>query len=1001
MQGIFCRLQLGASSLALMAAVSCFSTGALAQNEPASGQQVENVVVSSTRITTAGFNAPTPTTVVGQDFLEGQAQPNIFDSIIQLPSLMGSQSMSITTNGTSGGSGGLSAFSLLGLGAIRTLTLIDGERVVPANVTGIADVSEFPQLLVQRVDVVTGGASASWGSDAVGGVVNFVTDKNFTGIKANIEGGISNYADNATGTLELAAGTGFAGGRGHIEMSVEYTHSDGVEPNLATLGCCTNALPNGRTWFTEPTILSHGVTGTPTGQPEEILATGAQDFQVARFGIITAGPLQGTAFQASGQPYQFVYGSGGVPQKNASGTVVSPTGLCISPFCVGGEQDGDVGAGVTLAEPYTRGNIYTRLSYNLTPNTTVWTTIDWAEMDTSNIPNPTGWFTASLSIQCGNAAGGANAYLPASVNQGCLSNNITSFQYGNDFGNLGPEVVHNLRDQRRYVVGADGDFDLFSSNWTWNSYYEHGENDTRITGNNIDLNPNLKAAIDAVTNSQGNIVCRSTVAQAEGCIPFNPFGDTIPTQGQLQWLYGGSHYPGPMQLTHQKQDAASIGVNGTPLSDWAGKISLASGLEYRQEGYNVAGDPVGNGGTTDPLLNPQGNNWYAGNFHSGQGSYHVWEGFMEFGVPLLNDTTWGKADLDLAGRATGYSTSGYVQTWKVGVVWDTPLDGLRLRALQSRDVRAPNLSELFSAGQVANVTTTDPFTNGSQQVQQVNEGNVNLKPERSTNTQLGVVYQPSWFPGFSSSIDYYRVYIAGQISTGLSPVSLCFEGIKSFCPFIITNPPGGDPTLPNAVWSQIVIQAYNVASTVTDGFNIESSYQFDLEDLLDLPGNFTIRGLGTHVSKFITSPGVPGTISTDEAGANEGFGNPTITIPHWKILGIQTYTATDWSFTVTENWISPGKINPAAIQCTTGCPLPTTNNPTINYNSVPGIFYVAIGGTYNINPNWQAYFKIDNLANTPPPPDWGGALNLFEDGANTSLYDDIGRMFHVGVRLNM
>jgi len=135
MQGIFCRLQLGASSLALMAAVSCFSTGALAQNEPASGQQVENVVVSSTRITTAGFNAPTPTTVVGQDFLEGQAQPNIFDSIIQLPSLMGSQSMSITTNGTSGGSGGLSAFSLLGLGAIRTLTLIDGERVVPANVT--------------------------------------------------------------------------------------------------------------------------------------------------------------------------------------------------------------------------------------------------------------------------------------------------------------------------------------------------------------------------------------------------------------------------------------------------------------------------------------------------------------------------------------------------------------------------------------------------------------------------------------------------------------------------------------------------------------------------------------------------------------------------------------------------------------------------------------------------------------------------------------------------
>src|SRR5580658_3015166 len=196
-----CRLHFSASSLALMAAVSCFSTGVMAQSEPTNGEQVENVVVTSTRITTAGFNAPTPTTVVDQQFLENQAEPNVFDAIIELPSLLGSQTMSLTTNGTSGGSGSLSAFSLLGLGTIRTLTLIDGERVVPANVTGIADVSEFPQLLVQRVDVVTGGASASWGSDAVGGVVNFVTDKNFVGFKANVQGGISTYGDDASGLI--------------------------------------------------------------------------------------------------------------------------------------------------------------------------------------------------------------------------------------------------------------------------------------------------------------------------------------------------------------------------------------------------------------------------------------------------------------------------------------------------------------------------------------------------------------------------------------------------------------------------------------------------------------------------------------------------------------------------------------------------------------------------------------------------------------------------------
>jgi outer membrane receptor protein involved in Fe transport len=325
---------------------------------------------------------------------------------------------------------------------------------------------------------------------------------------------------------------------------------------------------------------------------------------------------------------------------------------------------------------------------------------------------------------------------------------------------------------------------------------------------------------------------------------------------------------------------------------------------------------------------------------------------------------------------------------------------LRIRALQSRDVRAPNLSELFSAGQVANVTTTDPFTNSSQQVQQVNQGNVNLKPERSTNTQLGVVFQPGWLPGFSTSVDYYRVYIASQISTGLSPVNLCFQGIKQFCQNIVTNPPGGDPTLANSVWSQIVIQAFNVASTVTDGFNFESSYQFDLNDL-DIPGDFTLRALATHVSKFITIPGVPGTIPTDAAGGNSGFGNPNITTPHWKILGVQTYTAANWSVTLTENWISPGKLNPAAIECTTGCPVPTTNVPTISYNRVPGVFYLAVGGTYNLSAGWQAYFKIDNVADKAPPPNYGGALNLFEDGVNTSLYDDIGRMFHVGLRLKM
>src|SRR6185503_13311441 len=149
-------------------------------------------------------------------------------AVNQLPSLMGSQGTANNTGGTGGGNNGISSFAMRGLGSTRTLTLFDGQRIVPSNVTGIQDIAELPQLLIQRVDVVTGGASASWGSDAITGVVNFITDKRFVGLKANFQGGISTYGDNTNALAQVAVGTEFAGGRGHIQASVEYDFEDGI-----------------------------------------------------------------------------------------------------------------------------------------------------------------------------------------------------------------------------------------------------------------------------------------------------------------------------------------------------------------------------------------------------------------------------------------------------------------------------------------------------------------------------------------------------------------------------------------------------------------------------------------------------------------------------------------------------------------------------------------------------------------------------------------------------
>jgi iron complex outermembrane receptor protein len=305
-------------------------------------------------------------------------------------------------------------------------------------------------------------------------------------------------------------------------------------------------------------------------------------------------------------------------------------------------------------------------------------------------------------------------------------------------------------------------------------------------------------------------------------------------------------------------------------------------------------------------------------------------------------------------------------------------------------VRAPNLSELFAAPQVSNNQIVNNLNNKTLTVQFVATGNPALVPEKSANTQLGVVFQPSWFPGFSTSVDYYRVNIKQGISSlgQQTEVNLCqLQGFTNECAAIITSN-GLPESDPNSIWSQVKSEAFNLSYTVTDGFDFETSYQFSLNDFLDVPGDFVIRALGNHISKFQSNSGVPGTITTISAGAGS--------TPSWEWFGTQTYTNNDWSFTVTEKWISEGVLSRASIQCTSGCPLPTANNPTTNYNFVPSEFYFGIGGSYNLTDRWQTYFKVDNVANVAPPISPSASPNQY--GANATLYDTIGRMFHVGFR---
>src|SRR4029079_18246491 len=199
-------------------------------------------------------------------------------------------------------------------------------------------------------------------------------------------------------------------------------------------------------------------------------------------------------------------------------------------------------------------------------------------------------------IQCGNAPGGANAFLPASVQAACITNNITSFSLGSLYYGRGPQKVYTQRDNRRYVGGANGSFNALDTDWTWTAYYEHGENDTNIHVRGIALKPYMYAAIDAVQVTAanqttyasinaplGSTVCRSIVADREGCVPFNPFGAPI-SQAQKDWIYGGQNLRArALELAHQMQDVADFAISGSPIEDWAGKVSVATGFSWRQE----------------------------------------------------------------------------------------------------------------------------------------------------------------------------------------------------------------------------------------------------------------------------------------------------------------------------------------------------------------------------------------------------------------------------------
>jgi len=911
------------------------------QSQSSQPQPVEQVVVTGTLITRDGYNAPTPVSVLSGDDINALQPANIADLVRTLPAVTaaGGLSPSNSTGSISSATAGLNTMSLRGLGDTRTLVLLNGQRSVASTSAGEVDINTFPQDLIERVDVVTGGASAQYGSDAVAGVINFVLNEKFQGTKISADAGITTYGDGFDHRLSATSGLSFFNDRLHVLLNGEYYHADGT-------------LVSSRPWNNSGSVLINNplyVAGN--GQPQYYYGQGIGPATQTGGGLVNSGPLRGTYFLAPGITGQLNYGINNAPSN---------------PFMIGGDwqttQQGLEGSG-TLSPSVTRAGIFVRPSFDITDDFNIYGQFSWNRNYTEDFYEKVENTSVTIPVD--------NAYLVSqypNVAAQMRTLGLSSISIGTSNVNLPTDGLVSNRDVYRYVAGGKGRVSLFGRDWSWDAYYQHGASVLNAATEGSPNTTREALAQDAVI-SNGEIVCRSTLTNpANGCVPLDRLGTSTPSLAALNYVYGPQQPSEEVQLT---EDVASLTVNGTLFALPGGDTAIAFGGDWRNERI---------GGNT----NLSGQSWYSGNFTAVFGSYDVKEAFTEVDMPVLHNL-----DLNAAGRYTDYSTSGTVYTWKLGSNYE-PIDGLRLRGTYSHDVRAPNLSELYSPGAGVYLNATFP-TNAP-----VTGDHLNLKPEEGNTWTAGAVATPSFLPDFSVSLDYFDIDLKHTIGTlsAQQVINYCYSGAApQLCSGIQIS--GGQV-------QSISIAPYNFGSQKVSGLDAEASYNVSLAEFSsELDGNIRLHAQSSYyfndiINNLVQSIDYTGTANV----SNGGFGRG---VPRLSYRASIDYNLDPYDVALFAHGVGSSVYLNNAVQCASSCPVSTTQNPTINDNYVPG--EILFDGSVSMKLKIAGYdstisFIVNNMLNKNPPLTGFVGTSSGDEGhaqSDYNLFDLMGRTFHVNL----
>ena len=960
-------------ALASAPALAADANSAPAQATSSDGQaQDDAIVVTGSRVAKEGFTAPTPVTVVGEALVQHQAAVRVTDVLNTLPSLRQTSSPS-TVSQQQGGN----YVQLRGLGSVRTLVLVNNRRFVSTTVNNLVDVNLIPTSLIDRIEVVTGGASAAWGSDAVAGVSNFILKKDVKGLVGSAQYGQSTHGDSREYALSLATGMDFGGGRGHVQLAGEYSKSYdylfGTSRDWASRNWGYVVGPTATAGVGAGRYLRSGLT-SPILAPGGTVISGSG-------GLLPVGnTLRGIQFGANGAILPFAYGTDGL-----GNTIENNANLQV------GGQGSVVGSRQAMNSPLERYTLFGTVDYEVSDNVRFFAEASWGRSKSA---------TDALDVFSPNAGLGiniltTNPYVPAAL-LAITPVGTTSYNIGRVNSELGRTILTGDNKTGRFVAGFDGSF---GAGWKWNVYAGYGRSNNHSEIRNHLISANWRAAQDAVAGPNNTIICRinstnpadiaitsaagyAGAGASAGCVPVNPFGTNTITPQAAAYVMGTQVFD-----FHTGQTIAGASLSGEPFSTWAGPVAISTGLEYRRE--SLVGD-------SDPISKRSTVTFPAGGFNFGNpkpinGHYNVKEGFFEAAVPLLEANGRDAIALNGAVRLTDYSTSGTVTTWKLGGTIE-PLPGLMFRATRSRDIRAPNNNELFLSTQTFVENVTD-FGNGNAPVQAIRlvQGNPALKPEKADTTTIGVTLQPEVIPGLRVALDYYDIRVKGVIGslTAQQILNFCygqggFTKDASYCNFVNRNPDG---SLKN-----VVATNFNLQGLKTDGLDFELAYSRPLGN-----GRIAVRFLANYLHSLVIDQGTGlANAVIDRAGeaAQNGFNGVPNGSPKWRHTFNVDYSSGPLDVFAQWRLVGSGVYDVTLQSTTPGL------NTYIEDNRIPAVSYFDLAVSYKLIDNGdrklELFLRGDNILDKDPPIVIQGGINPIANSG--SFYDLVGRRITGGIR---